>query len=274
MMLFDHGAAAVGETDLADGSVELRAGFANKADATEAIAAITSRLPAVECESFIDETQNDWLQTQQLGLSPTKIGSWTVQAPWHPAIPNPETTIIIDPGGAFGHGAHPSTSLVGELLLRSATPDSSVVDLGTGTGVLAVLAAKTGATVRAVEVDPHAIAVAAQNVAANHVADAIELRHADATTATLSASDLVVANVTLDVHLQIASNYAIANEILVAGILCRQVRTLAARLFEHDATTISTKGEWAAIHFRRRNLDSSNLTTPSEAGFSGRSKQQ
>lgn len=247
MFLFDAGATAISETER-DHRIELRAGFLDEDSARSAAADITTRLPESRCEAFLDTSQDDWINAQRDGLSPTMVGQWTIRAPWHPTASDHD--IVIDPGAAFGHGAHESTRLAAELMQRTVKAGDTVVDLGTGTGVLAILAAKMGATVRAVEVDPVAVDVAAENIERNGVSPQVELICADAGAAEVESTDLVVANVTLDVHRLISPTYQAAGHVIVAGILCGQVSSLSSLLDSHRAKTISTAGEWAAIDLR------------------------
>ena len=125
------------------------------------------------------------------------------------------------------------------------------MDLGTGTGVIAIIAAKYGHTVRATEVDPEAHRIATENIDRNDVEGLVVVTQKNAVTSRVDSTDLVVANVTLGVHRQISANYANADRIIVAGILCNQVGKMGELLPEHTSTTISTRGEWAAIDFSR-----------------------
>jgi ribosomal protein L11 methyltransferase len=98
---------------------------------------------------------------------PVRVGTLWVGPPWERA-PADAVAVLIDPGRAFGTGAHPTTRLCLELLLEQ--PRSSVVDLGCGSGVLAIAAAKLGfAPVTAVDSDPSAVDAAGTNARANHV---------------------------------------------------------------------------------------------------------
>ena len=251
LTLFDRGALAVGETSTTSGEIELIAGFETEGDARSALDALTAQLPDVRSTIHVDADHDAWVQAQQDGLEPTTIGQWTVRAPWHER--SDTNDVVIDPGAAFGHGAHPSTRLAIELMLSQLreTAPLTVVDLGTGTGVIAIIAARLGCQVRATEFDATAVDVARSNIDANAVAHAIELTHGDAADSLVEQRDLVVANVTLDVHRMIAANYATADRIIVAGLLCSQVSTMTTLLPNHRAHTIRTTGEWAAVSFLR-----------------------
>lgn len=255
LIMFDCGALAVAETPVPGDRIQQVAGFGSENQAEMALEALSLQLPAVSCAIRADEGYRGWIQSQRDGLRPTTVGSFTIRAPWHEPSAVPDLDVIIDPGGAFGHGAHPSTHLALELLIRwfesSDTSNNKpvVVDLGTGTGVIAIVAARLGNFVRATEYDADALSVAATNIAANHVSGQIELIGGNAAESRIDTTDLVVANMTLDVHREVAENYAAARQIIVAGLLCSQVGAMRELLPNHCARTIRTRGEWAAIGF-------------------------
>ena len=119
-------------------------------------------------------------------------GVW-VGPPWEDAPPE-SAAVVIDPARAFGTGSHATTRLCLEHLV--ATKRGSLVDLGSGSGVLAIAAAKVGFDpVVALDNDPVAVEATAQNAAANRVA--VDVRLADAASAPLPAVDVAVANISL-----------------------------------------------------------------------------
>ena len=119
-------------------------------------------------------------------------GVW-IGPPWE-APPPGEPAVVIDPGRAFGTGAHPTTRACIELLARQ--PRTSVLDAGCGSGVVGIAAARLGfAPVSAFDVDPVAVDVARENAARNGVE--IDVRRLDAQTEDLPRAALVVANIEL-----------------------------------------------------------------------------
>jgi ribosomal protein L11 methyltransferase len=122
-----------------------------------------------------------------------RIGPLWVGPPW--LDPESDTlAVVIDPGQAFGTGAHATTHLCLELLLT--TEPGSLVDLGCGSGVLAIAAAKLGfAPVTALDSDEIAVHVARENAAANGVE--IDIRRADVLADPLPETDIAVANIEL-----------------------------------------------------------------------------
>ncbi len=169
---------------------------------------------------------------------PVRIGELWVGPPWE-APPAGAVAVVIDPGRAFGTGAHATTRLCLELLLAQAR--GSLLDVGCGSGVLAIAAAKLGfAPVTALDDDPVAIEVAAQNACLNDVR--IDLHLTDATAGRLPAADLVVANIALaplralagrlDCARAITSGYLEADELALPGF--RRLRRLAAEGWAAD----------------------------------------
>jgi ribosomal protein L11 methyltransferase len=134
----------------------------------------------------------DWRDRWKAFHRPVRVGPLWIGPPWDEAPPH-ATTVVIEPGRAFGTGAHPTTQLCIELLLE--LERGSVVDLGCGSGVLAIAAAKLGfAPVRALDSDEHAVASTRANARANGVD--VDAALADALAADLPRTDIAVANIT------------------------------------------------------------------------------
>jgi ribosomal protein L11 methyltransferase len=134
----------------------------------------------------------DWRDRWKEFHRPVRVGPMWIGPPWQDPPPG-VTAIVIDPGRAFGTGAHPTTQLCVELLLE--LEPSSVLDLGCGSGVLAIVAAKLGCTpVVALDADENAVAATISNAHANGVQ--IDARLADAFNEELPAADIALANIT------------------------------------------------------------------------------
>jgi ribosomal protein L11 methylase PrmA len=255
LVLFELGALAVGEEDQGEG-LALVAGFAGRQDAQRALEHLMKQHSTLVASAAIDErSAQDWVATQRAALVPTTLGPWHIRGPWMtpPRGLDPRYDIVIDPGAAFGHGGHPSTRLATELLIRSHPDTHHVLDIGTGTGVIAILAARLGYTVNAVENDSVAANVAQRNIALNssnpahRVDDRITLTVADGAALTIDRDSLVVANVTLDVQRSVASRCQHVRRIIISGVLCRQVGQVRLLYPRHEAVTIRAFGDWAAL---------------------------
>lgn len=136
------------------------------AEATQAIG--LSGAPTYTVETV--EEQN-WVQLTQSQFDPIPVSDrlWIVPS-WHDA-PNPSAiNLILDPGMAFGTGSHPTTRLCLEWLERTVQTGESLLDYGCGSGILAIAAAKLGATqVKGVDIDPQAVEAARNNAERNQV---------------------------------------------------------------------------------------------------------
>ena len=131
-------------------------------------------------EGFVDE--EDWANAWRAHFHPLRFGRRLVVAPtWEPFMPQPgEVLLHLDPGMAFGTGAHASTALCLRAIEDLVPEGGRVLDVGTGSGILAVAAALLGAAqVIALDVDPLAVRIARQNAEINGVADRIQVHHAE-----------------------------------------------------------------------------------------------
>jgi ribosomal protein L11 methyltransferase len=142
-----------------------------------------------------EDVAQDWEERWKRFHQPAELGSMWIGPPWRTPPPG-LLPIVIDPGRAFGTGGHATTRLCLELLEQ--LERGSVIDVGCGSGVLSIAAAKLGfAPVRAVDADPNAVEATTANAAANGVA--VEVRSGDALTAELPDADVALANIALDV---------------------------------------------------------------------------
>jgi ribosomal protein L11 methyltransferase len=163
------------------------------------------------------EVDEGWEEAWKQFHRPVRIGQLWIGPPWEE--PDEESVpVVIDPGRAFGTGAHATTRLCLELLLER--PRTSVVDLGCGSGVLAVAAAKLGfAPVFALDVDPDAVAAAGENARKNEVDVAVEC--ADVFVAELPPAELALANLTLEAVERVAGRFK-GGELVASGYLASE----------------------------------------------------
>ena len=147
-----------------------------------------------------DIEDEDWARRTQADLPAVQIGRVIVAPPWD--IPRGQVTtcstlVVIEPSRGFGTGHHQSTRLCIVLLQGRDLRDRTMFDVGTGSGVLAITAAKLGAAfVTAIDVDPDAIENARENVARNNVDSVVEAHVRDLSDASLAPAEIVTANLT------------------------------------------------------------------------------
>ncbi|HEX6183826.1 MAG TPA: 50S ribosomal protein L11 methyltransferase [Pyrinomonadaceae bacterium] len=194
----------------------------------------------------------DWLAEWKRSWKPTEVGRFVVAPPWSD-VPEGGGRICIrvEPGMAFGTGTHETTRLCLAAIERH-FGGGSFLDVGTGTGVLAIAAAKLqpSARVEACDTDPLAVSVAEENARLNGVAERIAFRVGSVDDSTASA-DLVCANLTADVILPLlpALLGATCGRLVLSGILATQAEQVCARLVELGAAgyEVERDGEWVGI---------------------------
>ena len=148
----------------------------------------------------------DWSEQWKQGIHAQVLGGLTVAPPWLAGDLDPESSIVIEPGMAFGTGEHATTRGVIRLMQTVVRPGDRVADLGSGSAVLAIAAAKLGARyVAAIELDHDAIENAEQNVARNNVANRVAVIEGDASTllALVAPVRVVMANIISSVLIEL-----------------------------------------------------------------------
>ncbi len=218
--------------------------------------------PALELmEEWLEE--KDWNREWKSHYRPVEVGDGMVVVPsWlDPSEFHRPVVIRIDPGQAFGTGTHPTTTMVMEAMerwFRGREEVSAVLDVGTGTGILAIAALLLGAE-RAVALDndPLALEAAALNVKLNGVGDRVELSQTPL--ASLPGSyPLVVANLDaptlLSLSHELAAKVRAGGVLIVSGILDEQEEAVVSRLVDTGLSVQETtsQGEWVAVVLERR----------------------
>lgn len=203
----------------------------------------------------------DWSETWKALLSAQNVGRLTITPPWLASDRDAATTIVVDPGMAFGTGDHPTTRSVTRLMQRFPVEGMRVADLGAGSAVLSIAAAKLGArTVAAVELDPDAIGNANENVERNGVADVVHVMEGDANVLLplLAPVDVILANIVSSVHADLlpvmAESLSAGGKAVLSGIL-RDERDMLLQWLADDRWTVDDEDIediwWSATISRR-----------------------
>ena len=198
--------------------------------------------------------ESDWRESWKKHFGVQRIGRALVVKPsWTQyRMKGAEIVIEIDPGMAFGTGQHPTTAMCLRALDELVRPGVRVLDLGCGSGILAIAAAKLGATrVLALDLDPNAVRAARENAAANGVAGAVQVR--EGTLDGDEAFDLIVANIsglTLErLASALARRLAPDDALITSGFLEEAVAGLSGA-YEGAGLTVERvveDGVWRAI---------------------------
>ncbi|MDU4959816.1 MAG: 50S ribosomal protein L11 methyltransferase [Sporomusaceae bacterium] len=207
----------------------------------------------IECHEVQEE---DWATSWKAYYHPVKVGERIVIKPsWEEYIELPDDVVIeLDPGMAFGTGTHHTTVLCLQCLEDLIRPGAVVFDIGTGSGVLAVAAAKLGAArVTAIDLDPVAVDVAAANVRHNRVEDSVTVRAGDLLSAAVGCADVIVANIIADVIIrllpQIPGRLNAGGSFCASGIIADRIADVTAAMLEQGLIIerVAEEGGWAAI---------------------------
>jgi len=194
----------------------------------------------------------DWLAEWKKNWQPTEVGRFIVAPPWSEVgNANDRIVIRIEPGMAFGTGTHETTRLCLKAIEKYFR-GGSFLDVGTGTGILAIAAAKLfpDAHVEGCDSDTEAIAIALKNAQLNGVADQIDFRVGSVDERTPSA-DLVCANLTAPAIVDLLPSLlgVTCGRLVLSGILNSQIELVQSRLLELGATNFESAqdGEWVAM---------------------------
>jgi len=231
---WEHGALGVLEEEVG-GESRLRAFFPPEASAEVLVARLREYLQGLRTLGFAarDDTRLSavtdpgWAVAWRDHFQPRPVGARLLIAPpWDAPCVAGRTTIVIEPGRAFGTGQHGSTVGCLEMLERIAERErpSRALDLGTGSGILAIAAARLGiARILAIDSDPDALANARTNVALNGVSERVTCSPGDVATLEAERAPLVLANILAAAHVRLASVYgslvALGGLLVLGGVL-------------------------------------------------------
>ncbi|MBI2940206.1 MAG: 50S ribosomal protein L11 methyltransferase [Chloroflexi bacterium] len=223
----------------------------------EALGHLHAIWPIGELESStIDE--DDWANAWKSHYHTLRVGRRCIIKPrWEAYAPQPDEVVVeLEPGMAFGTGLHPTTRMCLRALEELVRPGARVLDVGTGSGILAIAAARLGAAaVLAVDVDPVAVQVARDNVVANALADrvTVEVGSLPLPSPHIGVQySIVVANIIARVIGELAGELAKALEpggvVVAGGIIADRADEVNARLAAHGLiSAVEQEGDWVTL---------------------------
>jgi ribosomal protein L11 methyltransferase len=235
-------------------------------DAARDSAVVTLR--ARRCNAVpVDIDDEDWARRSQEGLAPIRVGRVVVAPPWAvaPATSHesrgtrqePPVTIVISPSMGFGTGHHATTRLCLAALQTLELSNRSVLDVGTGSGVLAIAAARLGASsALGIDVDADAVQAARESLALNLEACGVSFEVADVRSASLSPADIVMANLTGALVVRVAADLLrlvrSGGVLVVSGVLSEERGQVLGALESLQVEHERHEDGWLGITLKKR----------------------
>lgn len=216
---------------------------------------------ALSFETTLTGDDSEWLYKWQEHFRPARVGKRIVVKPsWEEYEPKDGDLVIeMDPGMAFGSGLHETTSMCIKALEKYMYPGARVLDVGTGTGILAIAAALLGAGgCLAIDIDGEAVRVASENTAKNGLGDAIAIAEGDLTEGVDYDADIIAANLMADLVIRLspaaAKHLRPGGIYITSGILDIKEDAVAAAIRDagFEILEIMRDGEWRAVVASRR----------------------
>ena len=218
--------------------------------------ALLAGMDGVCCEASPAGDDSEWLYKWQEHFKPAKVGERIVVKPgWEDYDPSEgELVIEMDPGMAFGSGLHETTSMCVKALEKYMPEDARVLDVGTGTGILAMAAVLLGAeNALGIDIDEEAVRVATENIRKNDLEGSISVIKGDLMEGVDYRPDVIVANLMADLVMMLSPAAAIQLDpggiYITSGILDikEDVVKKAIEAAGFDIIEVLKDGEWRAI---------------------------
>lgn len=203
-----------------------------------------------------DVDEEDWSNAWKKYYHPVQVGEHLVVCPsWEAYDRKPDEVVLtLNPGMAFGTGTHDTTRLCMELLEKYITPQDTVLDVGCGSGILAITAALLGANkIIGCDIDEVAVKVAGENAALNGVQDRIAFHQGDLTSQVEGSFQIICANIVADVIIRLSEDvgrYLAKDGIFItSGIIDTREQDVLNALEQNGFQVIErrTSGGWVAL---------------------------
>ena len=206
--------------------------------------------------STVEVNEQDWDTSWKKYYKPTKIGNRIVIKPvWEEYEPKQDEIIVkMDPGMAFGTGTHETTIMCVRQLEHHVSEKCTVFDIGCGSGILSIVAAKLGAEkVIGVDYDEVAVNVAGKNIKENNVDDIVEIKHGNLMDMVMEKANIIVANITADIIMLLSKDIKrflnSCGLFITSGIIIDKTKEVEENLIANglEVVKVETMGEWSTI---------------------------
>ncbi|MCI2062375.1 MAG: 50S ribosomal protein L11 methyltransferase [Eubacteriaceae bacterium] len=206
--------------------------------------------------SVVTVDDEDWKNKYKEHFKMLKLSDrLAVRPSWDDTPADPGMTVIdLDPGMAFGTGGHATTAMCAELMDREGCAGKKVLDVGTGSGILAIAAAMLGADdVLGIDIDDEAVTAARENVAKNNCADVVTIMKGDLTKGVEYKADIIAANLMAELIVSFApyakQHLCTGAAFITSGILTEKKDMVIEALEKEDIKIekVLTRGEWCAV---------------------------
>ena len=250
--LLDYAVSAIDETTRPDG---WRVFFSSEADRNTAARALSRQFPHTEIRP-VDVPDEDWVSRSQASLRAIRIGDIVVAPPWDvPEANVAHHVILIRPSMGFGTGHHATTRMCLAAVQQIAVQGRRVLDVGTGSGLLAIAASRLGAaSVVAIDDDGDALQAAEENVSLNPGA-VVSLRHGDIRRVAIEPFDVIVANLTAallrEAAPQVHDLAAPGAHLILSGFMHSEEIGVLEAFPVFTTTARAEEDEWLCVTLRR-----------------------
>ena len=248
-------------------TVVVKGYFSTEIDVAEKVEAIKGHLEHIKNFldigtgkiTLLDISEERWANEWKKYYKPVKLGKNILIKPtWEEYPATDELIIEMDPGMAFGTGTHETTAMCASLIEERITDKDTVIDIGTGSGILGIIAAKMGASkVVGVDIDKVAVRVANENIKANGVEDIMEAKAGNLIDVITEKGNIVVSNIIADVIImlcdQVGEVIAEDGVWISSGIINSKKDDVLAAMKQNGwvVQDIMEQKEWVAIVAKR-----------------------
>lgn len=207
----------------------------------------------VECETILTKKENiDWIKQYQESVKSIEVGKFFIRPSWE-SERDDKINIIIDPALSFGSGHHETTSSCIEAISEYVKPENTVLDVGTGSGILAISASKLGCKVDICDTDEVCIKDTKSNYELNQ--SSFENSWVGSVNSAKKKYDVVIANIVADVLVFIASDLKkCLNDdgiLVISGILDKHIDKVLRKFQDLEQLKLIHKNEWITVVFKK-----------------------